>query len=88
MLWTWACDKKSGSKKYLVASLDDFWDFYTGVPEKNRNFYEIIRPTHRPICFYADLEYSLKFPENQACNPKQMIQELKEQNLLLSLLIR
>lgn len=44
---------RKGSKQYLVASLDDFWAYYRGVPEAARNFYEILRRISRQALLHC-----------------------------------
>jgi hypothetical protein len=77
-LWVWARDTyngRKGSKQYVVAGLDDFWTYYRGVPAEKRNFYELIR--RGPLCFHADLEYSLKLVENASLEPEPMVEAIK-----------
>jgi hypothetical protein len=76
-LWVWACDVgKEGSKQYVVASLDDFWDWYITLEPSSRSFYEINRDGRR-LCFHADLEFKLTFEENKVLDPLEMIATLK-----------
>jgi hypothetical protein len=77
-LWVWArdaCNGRKGSKQYVVAGLDDFWTYYRGVPAEKRNFYEVIR--RGPLCFHADLEYSLELVENAGLAPMPMVEAIK-----------
>ena len=45
----------NGSRSFLVASAESFWNYYTGIHPDHRHFYEIIRE-RVPCRLYFDLE--------------------------------
>ena len=45
----------NGSRSFLVASAESFWNYYTNIHPDNRHFYEIIRE-RVPCRLYFDLE--------------------------------
>lgn len=51
--------ESSGTRKFDVSSLVEFWSRYKEVPPKFRHFYEIIREK-RPCNAYIDFEYNIE----------------------------
>ena len=48
--------KGVGSRKYIVATLPEFWFYYKQLHDENRHFYEVIEE-ERTCHLYFDLEY-------------------------------
>jgi hypothetical protein len=57
---------KSGSKEYLVAGLEDFYNYYSNLEPAKRSHYDMARDGC-PVTLYLDLEFET-FPENSGCN--------------------
>ncbi len=61
-----------GLRRYLVASDEEFFNFYQSIPETSKHFYEVIRESH--LChLYFDLEYSREYPENSSKRGETMV---------------
>ncbi len=73
--YVFAHDKQaSGSKEYLVAGLDDFFEYYKKLSPHLRCHYDMAREGC-PVTFYADFEFET-FPENSECNGREMLSEM------------
>lgn len=80
LLWVWARDtpeSTTGSKQFLVASLDDFWEYFRALEPEKRCNYEVVRED-RETCFCADLEYYLKEPGNEKIDPTAILNAYKQ----------
>ncbi|KAL1528899.1 hypothetical protein AB1Y20_010221 [Prymnesium parvum] len=54
-VWSLEVDK-SGARRYIVATLDDFWERYRTLQPEFRHYYELL-VAGRPCHLYLDLEY-------------------------------
>ncbi|KAI8109763.1 hypothetical protein M9434_001042 [Picochlorum sp. BPE23] len=51
--------ESSGTRKFVVSSLVEFWSRYKDIPQRFRHFYEIIREG-TPCNAYIDFEYNIE----------------------------
>jgi hypothetical protein len=66
--------RSKGSKEYLVAGLEDFYQYYCKLEPAMRTHYDMAR-THYPVTLYLDLEYE-SFPQNRHCNGREMLEAM------------
>lgn len=62
-----------GKRKFLTATIDDFWNTYKKKSERNRKFYEII-PSQAHCKLYLDLEF--KVAENESKDGRKLLEVL------------
>lgn len=68
---------ETGRRKFIVASIWDFWKNYLLIEAKDRHYYEIIRQG-QPCHLYLDLEFSKELNPHR---PEQAMVELLLQHL-------
>ncbi len=66
--------KGTGTKEYLVAGLEDFYQYYKNLEPAFRAHYDVARENW-PVTFYMDLEFEL-FKQNQHCKGGSMLEAL------------
>jgi hypothetical protein len=66
--------KGTGSKEYIVAGLQDFYDHYSKLKPAFRTHYDMVRDGW-PVTFYMDLEFE-SFLENRHCDRRKMLEAM------------
>jgi hypothetical protein len=74
--YTFAHDtkKKSGAKEYMVAGLEDFYEYYSKLDPLLRAHYDMAR-AGCPVTLYLDLEFET-YPQNGECNGREMLADM------------